>query len=214
MSEHERRRWNRRYREGSATPRQHPSPFLLDSISVIDSLGALSGSGPSGRGRALDVACGTGRNALALAAAGFEVTAIDVSEVALEAGAAAAADRHLELDWIQADLDEWTPEPDAFALITVLRYRNPALWPRLCDALAVDGWLMIEHHLRTSLEVAGPTSADFRLEPQELLRATTNLRVIRYAEAVEVDEEYRDERGALRRTAVARVLACAGDPGF
>ena len=54
------------------------------------------------RGRALDVACGAGRNALRLAAAGFTVDALDISAAALERAATAAVDAGLTIHWIRA----------------------------------------------------------------------------------------------------------------
>ena len=69
MGEGDRERWNARYLEEAETP--PPSPFLL----------ALDGVLPR-RGRALDVAGGSGRNALWLARRGLDVTLADVSDVA------------------------------------------------------------------------------------------------------------------------------------
>jgi SAM-dependent methyltransferase len=60
---------------------------------------------PSSPGpRALDVGCGSGANALFLAENGFEVTGVDFSTVALAKAMAAAAERELNVDWLECDL--------------------------------------------------------------------------------------------------------------
>lgn len=197
MSHDERTRWDERYASGTYVPRTQPSPFLLERLDDVP------------RGRALDVATGTGRNALALAAAGFEVDAVDVSTVALERAAAEAQRRGLEVTWHAADLDTDPLPGDGYDLITVVRYRNEALWPRLAAALAPDGWLLIDHHLRTTLaDVDGPADPAFRLRPGELLGAFGHLRVVHYDERVEPDD------AGDGRFVIARLVACAGDPGW
>lgn len=162
------------------------------------------------RGRALDLATGTGRTALHLAAAGFEVTAVDGSEVALDTARATAAERGLVVDWRLGDLDD-VDLGGPWDLVTVIRYRNPDLWPRIAAALAPDGWVLVEHHLRTPLEVGGPSRDDVRLAPQELLEAFGHLRVVHYEEVLETsDHPARPDT----RFVTARIAAVNGDPGY
>lgn len=197
MSTEDQTRWNRRYGSGDYVPRDEPTPFLLRWLDHVP------------RGPALDVASGTGRNALALAAAGFEVDAVDISTVALERARSAAAGRGLDVNWVVADLDAAPLPRRHYALVAVLRYRDPALWPRLVAALAPDGWIVVEHHLRTDRDdVRGPRHDAFRLAPGELLRAFGGLRIVHYSEGVEPAD-----RGD-GRYCIARLAACAGDPGW
>jgi 2-polyprenyl-3-methyl-5-hydroxy-6-metoxy-1,4-benzoquinol methylase len=58
-------------------------------------------------GRALDLACGEGRNAVWLAERGWEVVGIDFSDVALEKARALADARSVDAQWVQADLLEF-----------------------------------------------------------------------------------------------------------
>ena len=197
MTDEERERWDERYRSGGYQPRSWPSPFLEEWLPRLPV------------GRALVVACGTGRNALRLAEAGFDVTAIDISSVAIGTAAGEADRRGLDVDWRVGDLDQTDIESAAFDLITVIRFRSATLWPRLVDGLAPGGHLLVEHHLQTTADVAGPTSPDFRLEPQELIRAYLGrLRILHYDERIEPA----DSHGA--RYAIARLVAVNGDPGF
>lgn len=196
MSDDERQRWDERYATGEYVPRSAPSPFLVEWLPRIPV------------GRALDVATGTGRHALQLAEAGFEVDAVDISEVAVERARRSADERGLQVDWHVADLDA-DPLPGAdYDLITVLRYRNEQLWPRLRDALAPDGWILVEHHLQTHLDVRGPSNPAFRLAPGELLTAFPGLRTVHYDERVEPADD------GSGRFVIARFAACGGDPGW
>jgi SAM-dependent methyltransferase len=195
VSEADRDKWETRYRERTYVARSYPSPFLERWIDRFP------------RGRALDVACGAGRNALRLAEAGFAVDAMDISTAALERAAAAGAQRRLHVNWLQADLDTVVLEPGAYALITVIRYMNRALSPRIVPGLAPDGWLLFEHHFQTAEDVDGPGDTRFRLEPQELLRSFRSLRVVHYEELITEDRDG-------RRMALERLVGCAGDAGF
>jgi SAM-dependent methyltransferase len=197
MSLDERSRWDRRYDTGEYVPRSRPAPFLLQWLDHVPV------------GRALDVATGTGRNALALAQAGFEVDAVDISTVAIDRARAEAERRGLEVTWTVADLDTADLPGADYDLITVVRYRNRELWPKLASALAPDGWILVEHHLQTHRrDVVGPSDDAFRLAPGELLEAFEDLRIVHYSEHVEPT----DAGDAL--FVIARLVACAGDPGW
>ena len=196
MSEAERLEWDRRYTDGDYRPRTWPSPFLEAWLDRLP------------KGRALDLGCGAGRHALRLAEAGHQVEAIDISASAIQMARTEAEHRGLEVAWKVADLDDAELRTGFYDVITVIRYFNRPMWPRLIAALAPNGWLLIEHHLQTTADVDGPGSPDFRLEPQELLEAFRPLRVVHYEEVLETA---RRERQAY---ALARLVACKGNPGW
>ena len=196
MSDEERAHWDRRYAEGEYVPRTSASPFLLEWLERVPV------------GRALDIATGTGRNALALAEAGFVVDAVDISEVAIEQARGQSEQRGLDVNWIVADLDADPLPGEGYDLVTVVRYR-PSHWSRLRDALAPDGWILVDHHLKTSREdAAGPSSEAFRVAPGELLHAFAGMRILHYAETVGPSGMGGGE------FVLVRCVACAGDPGF
>ena len=196
MSEIERLDWEQRYQEGEYRPRTWPSPFLEEWI------------GRFPVGRALDVACGAGRNALRLAEAGFQVEAIDVSASAISMARAESVRRDLDVAWKVADLDDAELSASAYDVITMIRYVNRRLWPRLASALKPNGWMLIEHHMQTTADVDGPSSPEFRLAPQELLEAFRSLRIVGYEEVLEPAKP--DRKGY----ALARMVACKGNPGW
>ena len=182
MSAAERDKWDARYRDGAYEGRTHPTALLAEWLPRIP------------RGRALDVACGAGRNALYLAASGFTVTALDISRVALQRGRSAAAERGLGVEWLWADLDEDLESAlpaGPFDLIVWVRYVHRALMPHLIARLAAGGALVCEQHLKTDEPVAGPTSAEFRLAPGELRRSAQTLHIEHDYEGLTVDPDGR-----------------------
>jgi SAM-dependent methyltransferase len=75
-------------------------------------------------GRAVDAGCGHGSDTLWLAARGWHVTAVDFSAAALahaqSTAEAAVADIAGCIDWVEADLANWTPQPRHYDLVACL----------------------------------------------------------------------------------------------
>ncbi len=198
MSSEDRERWNRRYREGAYADRVHPSAFLVDWLPRL-------GLGP-GRRRALDLACGLGRNSLFLARAGWRVRAVDVSPEALDRLRETAAGEGLDIDCGEWDLEAAPDAADAIIpdgpadLALVFRYANLPLIRAMNSLLAPGGILIAEMHRVTHREVAGPSSSRFRISPEDLLAAAGDLEVL-HAE----DGHFSDPDG--RPVALARLVA-------
>jgi tellurite methyltransferase len=182
MSDAERDRWNERYRDGAYERRAHPTALLSEWLPRLPA------------GRALDVACGAGRNALYLAANGYRVDALDVSDVALARARRSAAERGVDVHWICADLDEprgaTLPRVD-YDLIVWVRYIHRDLMPHLVERLRPGGALLCEQHLSTGATVAGPRNPGFRLAPGELELMARDLQVLHYNEGPIVDPDGR-----------------------
>lgn len=182
MSTAERDKWDARYRDGAYESRTHPTALLAEWLPRLP------------RGRALDVACGAGRNALYLAASGYAVTALDISGVALERGRRSATERGLTIEWLCADLDDDPARAlpaGPFDLIVWVRYVHRTLLPHLVARLAPGGALLCEQHLLTGQAVAGPTSTQFRLAPGELSAAARGLRIEHSFEGLAADPDGR-----------------------
>ena len=195
MSDADREHWNTRYESGTYAARTHPSALLAAWTDRLP------------RGRALDVACGLGRNAIHLAANGYEVDAMDISDVAL-AGARARADAAgVTVNWIEADLEQPEIARGAYDVIVVARFLDRPLIPRLIDALHPGGHVVYDHHYITPVDVGGPSSRRFRARPNELLERFRALRILSYEEGIVADPDG-------RRMALARLVACKGSPGY
>ncbi len=187
MSQEDRDKWNRRYAEDSYNKR-NPVTLLEEWLPRLPV------------GKALDVACGAGRNALALARAGFEVDAIDISAEGLQQARAAAAAEELAIDFIEHDLDEPYGFARDYALILVLWYVDLELIHELGGCLAPGGYLISEQHLKSDEDVIGPQSAEFRVAPGALREAVGGLEILHHAETVKTEAD-----GA--RIASAQVVA-------
>lgn len=183
--------WDERFEAGDYPEDPDPSPVLRR---YVDSL-------PDGR--ALDLATGTGRNAVFLATEGYEVDAIDKSRPGLETARENARDRGVadRVDWIQADLEDYTFPADRYDVITISFYRAIDQFTEIKGALRPDGVLFVEHHLRSTDDVeVGPSGDRYRFAANELLHACLDLTAL-YFDAVTEDRE--DGRTA----ATTRILA-------
>ena len=96
MSQSDREKWDKRYREGAYAARKHPSALLVEWLPKL----AIDASEPC----AIDLACGIGRNTLYLAQQGWRVSAVDISGVALDKLAATATD-DLDVHCTEMDLE-------------------------------------------------------------------------------------------------------------
>ncbi|MHC4134748.1 MAG: class I SAM-dependent methyltransferase [Planctomycetota bacterium] len=122
-----RAKWDAKYRAGSH-PASEPVPLLAEVLAR-----ALPG-------RALDVACGRGRHAIALARRGYAVDAIDISPVGLASARERAGE--LTIRWTEADLGETALETAAYQVIVWVHFTDEVLVPRVLEALAPGGVLV------------------------------------------------------------------------
>ena len=102
-------------------------------------------------GRALDVGCGEGADAVWLAEHGWDVTALDVSGVALERAARHAEQVQVPVRWVHADLVEAALPAGTFDLVSaqypaLLRTDHHDAEAALLAAVAPGGTLLVVHH--------------------------------------------------------------------
>ncbi len=149
----DRRRWNERYAESPA-----PSPRAPEALDRWPELALLLPAS----GRCLDIACGTGTVALWLAQQGFEVTALDVSDVAIGRLEAAANRRALSdrIDARTVDLDHGLPaDLDGFDLVVCQRFRDPALYRPIVDRVRTGGLAVVTVLSSVGADDPGPFHA-------------------------------------------------------
>ncbi|MCU7948247.1 MAG: methyltransferase domain-containing protein [Candidatus Thiodiazotropha sp. (ex Cardiolucina cf. quadrata)] len=133
------------------------------------------------RGRALDLACGLGGNALTLARQGLEVSAWDISPVAIERIQQYAAEEGLgDLSAEVRDMEIYPPQPNSFDLIIVSYYLDRDLITSLIDALLPGGLIFYQTFTQIAVSATGPQNPVFRLDDNELLRLFADLK-LRYS---------------------------------
>lgn len=180
--------WNRRYAAVENVWSAKPNRFLAAEVSDLEP------------GRALDLACGEGQNAIWLAARGWIVSGVDYSEVAIEKARARAARDDVAVDFRCADLVGYEPEPAAFDLVLVLYLHIPVrerrgVLERAAAALAPGGTFVLVGHdlLNLSEGVGGPSDPEILSTPDEIASELPGLE-IQKAERVlrDVDGEEQD----------------------
>ncbi|MDT4924540.1 MAG: hypothetical protein QOG01_2253 [Pseudonocardiales bacterium] len=129
--------WDERYRSLDSVWGAAPNRFVEQELSDL------------APGRALDLACGEGRNAIWLASLGWQVIGVDFSAVALEK--ARAGERHgPPVTWTVADATTYhAPEPVDLALLCYLQVDTPtrrAAVTNAAAALAPGGTLLVVAH--------------------------------------------------------------------
>ncbi|MFE2581795.1 class I SAM-dependent methyltransferase [Streptomyces sp. NPDC059378] len=116
-------------------------------------------------GRVLDVGCGEGADAVWLARAGWDVTALEVSGVALARAAGHARDAGVTVRWIHAELTRSTLPPASFDLVSaqypaLLRTPDAAAERALLAAVAPGGLLLLVHHAGMENQQANDSGFD------------------------------------------------------
>jgi SAM-dependent methyltransferase len=141
--------WDERYRSKGSLWSGKPNMYLLQ-----ETAGLTPGS-------ALDVGCGEGADAIWLARRGWQVTAVDISGVALQraAGHARQDGDHIaaRITWIRHDLTTWSPSPHHYDLVTAQYLQLPsairsAVFGRLTAAVSPGGTLLIVGHHISDLQ--------------------------------------------------------------
>ena len=131
------------------------------------------------KGRALDIACGTGAVSLFLAGKGFVVDAVDISEVALTA----FSKLHPHIHTICADLDTFDLTANRYTLVTNIRYLNRRLFPQILDALLPGGMLIFETFLKSrEKEMDKGFKREYLLDEKELMDVFAPLDLLYYGE--------------------------------
>ncbi len=117
--------WDERYGGDELVWTSTPNQFLVAGVAGLSA------------GRAVDLACGEGRNSIWLAERGWQVTGVDFSPVGLAKARRLADLRDVEVSWVESAVESWTPPPDGFDLVAVLYLQlpqpadqRPSRWPR------------------------------------------------------------------------------------
>jgi tellurite methyltransferase len=161
------RNWDQYY-TGSASLDFTPASLLVEVAELMPP------------GRALDLACGAGRNALYLAGLGWHVTAVDSSAAAI--GVLRERAGGLPVDARLGDLErgEFTIAPGSFDLICDFLYLQRDLFPQIREGVRPGGTLAGAILVQDG---APDQNVAFRLRPGELREEFAGWKILFYSEA-------------------------------
>jgi SAM-dependent methyltransferase len=193
----DRSKWDARYSSDQLLWSAEPNQFLVQEVEGLPP------------GRALDVACGEGRNAIWLASRGWEATGVDFSSVALDKGRRLADHRGVPVTWVNADLTDWSPAPEAFDLVIVFYLQLPGeqrhrVYQRMATAVAPGGTMLVVAHDSQNLTAGygGPQDPGVLVSAEEVAADLHGLQVIEAGQrrrAVQTDAGERSAIDALVR---------------
>jgi SAM-dependent methyltransferase len=166
--------WDARYAGEDLLWRADPNRFLVAEVADLRP------------GRALDVACGEGRNAVWLASQRWEATGVDFSTLALAKARRLAEQRGVNVEWIDADVTSWVPPHGRFDLIAVLYLQLPTearrlVHQRIIGGLAPGGTMLVVGHDLTNLTdgYGGPQDPSVLFTPNDLAADLAALDVVK-----------------------------------
>lgn len=185
--------WNQRYSETELMWSAGPNLFVEQLCRDLTP------------GRSIDLAAGEGRNAIWLAEQGWDSTAVDYSDVAIDKARQIAAKRGVTITAEVADLTEYEPSPGAYDLVVIayLQIPDEPLTPilgRAAAAVAPGGTFVLVCHDRDNLErgYGGPQHPDVLTTPDQVVAAIGERLTIDRAEVAERQVQTDDgERVAL-----------------
>jgi len=166
------KRWDENYRRLKFLPGKKANAFLRKHIRSLP------------KGKALDLACGDGANAVFLAQEGFAVDAVDISPLGLKMARRLARAKKLKVHFRLADLDSFSLPRGQYDLITVFYFLSRPLIPRIKKALKPGGRIVFETYTieQPLLGTGGPHKPSYLLRPNELLGLFSGMRVRFYRE--------------------------------
>lgn len=170
--------WDQRYSGPDLVWGTGPNRFIADEVAALPP------------GRAIDLGCGEGRNAIWLAERGWQATGVDFSAAGLGRAARLAAERGVSVEWVQADLLRYQPAPGGYDLVLIAYLHLPSdglagVFRAAAAAVAPGGTLLVVGHDRDNITRGhgGPQDPD-RLYTPQLVTAELNGLAVRRAEQV------------------------------
>jgi tellurite methyltransferase len=161
-------RWNKRHVEKPM--RESIEPIVEKYINLANV------------GKALDLACGIGRNTHYIAEKGFLVDAVDISDYALGEVKDLAT-----INKIETDLDTYNLEPNKYDLIVNINYLSRRLLPQIKESLKSGGVVIFETFIVAHGDFVQPSNPEYLLRKNELLHSFIGLDTIYYEEKDDIN---------------------------
>jgi tellurite methyltransferase len=150
-----------------------PAQFLGQNVELLP------------KGRVLDVAMGSGRNAIYLARLGFDVEGVDISSEAVNTALESAEKAGVTIRTQVADLEgNYCIEKGAYDVIICFNYLQRSLIPEIKYGLPQGGMVVYETFIVDQVQFGKPKNPDYLLKHNELLDMFRELRCLRYREGI------------------------------
>jgi SAM-dependent methyltransferase len=167
-----RKRWNERYARKPLVWSAGPNQVFFEQVQNLPP------------GRALDAACGEGRNGMWLAEQGWNVTGVDFSEAAIAKASQIAKKRGVTIDWQVEDLASWEAPENSYDLVAVVYMHTDSVeresWlNNLVGAVRQSGSFIYIAHDPSNITdgVGGPQEPDMVPGIDEILGALGDFRI-------------------------------------
>jgi len=190
--------WDERYSGDDFAYGTQPNDFLVATANALPV------------GRALCLAEGEGRNAVWLARRGFDVTAVDMSQVGLDKARKLAERQGVDIRTIRADLADFVIEPEGWdVIISIFCHLPPPLrrvvHRRSVGGLKGGGFFLLEGFTPSQLDLGtgGPPSAELMMDLETLRGELAGLDFIHQQELERAIHEGEFHNG---RSAVVQVV--------
>ena len=131
-------------------------------------------------GRALDLACGIGGNAILLARKNLIVDAWDISSTALKKLNTYSQENNLNINTCERDVEQQPPEKNSFDVVVVSQFLHRPTFKALCECLNIGGILFYQTFSAEKVDDTGPTNSDYLLAKNELLYLCKGMQVLVY----------------------------------
>jgi SAM-dependent methyltransferase len=194
-------RWQARYSTPDYTFGKEPNEFLASCRALLPR-----------SGKALAVADGEGRNGVWLAKQGLDVLSIDFSPAAQAKARALAAENHVNIAFVEADVHAWSYPEEAFDVVVEIftQFSTPAererKWAGMRRALKRGGLLILQGYTPKQLEygTGGPKQVEQLYTREMLERAFGDFRDVTI---VEEEREMHEGAGHAGLSAVIGLTA-------
>lgn len=170
----------------------------VPALWLVEAVEAVWGQNRPCKGlRALDLACGGGRNSLYLASLGFQVDAVDIKRPDVAAWPA-----NIQVHEMDLETEQWPIGASMYDLIVVTNYLHRPHFDNMLTALKPQGGVLVyETFMQGNAQFGSPRSPAFLLEPGELLKRLAHLQIMRFEQGM---------RTAPTPAMIQRVVAISG----
>jgi tellurite methyltransferase len=177
MSLKDKEKWNAKYDSSGCLAGREPSRWLVDHAGLL-----------AGKGKALDIAMGEGRNTLFVASLGYDVLGVDISDIGVSRAESLARENNLTIHTRIADLDNYEIDENAYDLILCFYFLDRRLFEGIRKGLKPGGILIYETFTADYLQYSG-FKREWVLGKNELREAFPGLKVLDYREVDEPENE-------------------------